>query len=71
MSKIVIIDDSDAAIVYQGNWTTTSSVGSVATTNTNEYNSTVHGSSTLGDKLTFTFDGESVSECLRVVLRRD
>ena len=71
MSKIVIVDDSDAAIVYQGNWTTASSVGSVVTTSTNEYNSTVHGSRTLGDKLTFAFDGEFVSDCFRVVLMSD
>jgi hypothetical protein len=53
MSKLLIIDDSDPAIVYMGNWATLTGVGAT----TGEYNSTVHQSGVAGDQLSYTFEG--------------
>lgn len=56
MSKVIIVDDTDPAISYSGNWATLSSVG----VNTNEYNSSVHYSSASGDELSYDFYGMGV-----------
>jgi hypothetical protein len=60
MSNIVIVDNSDSAIVYVGNWTTGTTIGTISDdgTNSNEHNSTVHISETVGDKLTYDFKGQ-------------
>ncbi|KIM26749.1 hypothetical protein M408DRAFT_25035 [Serendipita vermifera MAFF 305830] len=61
--KTIIIDDSNPATVYHGNWTTMTDVATIQTRgrNSNEYNSTVHRSTTAGDTLTFTFEGISLA----------
>jgi hypothetical protein len=53
MSKVLIIDDSDPAITYTGNWETLSIVGVL----TGEYNTSTHQSSAAGDQLLYTFEG--------------
>jgi len=60
MSLTLIVDDTDSAIAYEGNWTIGSVVGALdpsSGTNSNEYNSTVHTSETPGDKLVYPFEG--------------
>lgn len=53
MSKVIIIDHADPAIVYDGSWTK----GSAVITTRDEYNSTIHISNTPGDTLTYKFEG--------------
>ncbi|KIM26746.1 hypothetical protein M408DRAFT_25032 [Serendipita vermifera MAFF 305830] len=62
MSQVFVVDDSDPGIVYHGNWTKLAAVTTLAISGgtTNEYNSTVHGSHTAGDTLTYSFTGTSL-----------
>ena len=54
MSKVLIVDDSDGAIVYSGCWI----AGTTVAEGTNEYNDTVHQSNTAGDQISYTFYGQ-------------
>lgn len=62
MSTVVILDDTDPAIIYHGNWTTLTAVGTMESRGmySNEYNSTVHASKTAGDQLTITFEDQGI-----------
>jgi len=65
MSQTLIIDDTDSAITYVGNWTTGTTIGTLdisSGTDSNEYNSTVHISETPGDKLVYSFEGSSARQ---------
>ncbi|KIM22514.1 hypothetical protein M408DRAFT_332890 [Serendipita vermifera MAFF 305830] len=57
MSKVLIVDDANSGIAYNGSWTTQAFVWA----NSNEYASTVHRAGAAGDQLSYTFFGTGIS----------
>ncbi|PVF92552.1 hypothetical protein CPB86DRAFT_801918 [Serendipita vermifera] len=57
MAKRFIVDDSHPSIAYTGKWQSLRSVGS----ETNEYNGTVHKTTTPGSSIRFHFHGDRIT----------
>ncbi|KAK7056773.1 hypothetical protein VNI00_002490 [Paramarasmius palmivorus] len=63
-NKTIIVDDTDNAIRYSGNWTTEPSTSDSALAfdySNQSYLNTTHWSNTVGDSITYSFQGTSVA----------
>lgn len=56
-SRVLIVDDTDPSISYNGPWRLFSDLSDVS----REYNSTIHRADAAGQSLSYTFEGTSIS----------